>query len=201
MAGGDPHVPHLALRRVALAAPHIVPPGLQAALLEVPLPPARAARPSRERRRRARPRPSLPAAGAPALPRRRVPGTRVAADGPTSSPPPPGAPFDAFGAADDGTSSAESDADPRDMSARVLNLIDLYKDRMVRELAAVLTGETRTMLNGGTLLRVACVAGVAAVALWEGERAYVTWCTSVHGAVIYLCTCGGHGSAESIEVR
>jgi len=88
-----------------------------------------------------------------------------------------------------------------DMSARVLGLIDLYKDRIVRELAIVLTGETRTMLDGGTLLRVACVAGGAAVALSEGERAYVTWCTYVHGSVIYLCTCGGHGGAESIEVR
>ena len=201
MAGGDPHVPHLALRRVALAAPYIVPPGLQAALLEVPLPPERASRPSRERHRRVRPRPNLPAAGAPAVARRRVPGTRAAADGSSSSPPPPAAPFDAFGTAHDGTSSAGSDADTRDMSARVLGLIDLYKDRMVRELAAVWTGETRTMLDGGMLLRVACVAGGAAVAFSEGERAYVTWCTSVHGAVIYLCTCGGHGGAESIEVR
>jgi len=68
------------------------------------------------------------------------------------------------------------------MSARVLGLIDMYKDRMVRELAAVLTGETRTMLDGGTLLRGACVAGGPAVALSEGEGAYMTWCTSVHGA-------------------
>ena len=201
MAGGDPHVLHSAVRRVALAAPHILPPGLQAALLEVPLPPAKTARSSRERRRRVRPRSDLPAAGAPSVPRRRVPGTRAAADGSSSTPPPPAAPFDAFGTADGGTSSAESDADTRDMSARVLGLIDLYKDRMVRELASVLTGETRTMLDRGTLLRVAYVAGGAAVALSEGERAYVTWCTSVHGAVIYLCTCGGHGGAESIDVR
>jgi len=41
VACGDPQIPHLAFRRVALAAPYIVPPGLQAALLEVQLPPAR----------------------------------------------------------------------------------------------------------------------------------------------------------------
>eukprot|EP00168_Porphyra_purpurea_P013729 TRINITY_DN3833_c0_g1_i3.p2 TRINITY_DN3833_c0_g1~~TRINITY_DN3833_c0_g1_i3.p2 ORF type:complete len:249 (+),score=58.79 TRINITY_DN3833_c0_g1_i3:782-1528(+) len=72
---------------------------------------------------------------------------------------------------------------------------------MVRELAAALMGEARANLYGGTLLRVACVAGGAAVALSKGERAYVACCTRAHGALIYLCTCWGRRGAGSIEVR
>jgi len=130
-----------------------------------------------------------------------VPGTRDAADGSSSSPPSPADPVDVFFEAGAGTASADSDADVLDMRPRLVAAIDIYKERMVRELAAVLTGETRTLLDGGTLLRVACVGGGAAVAVSEEERAYVTWATRAHGAVILLCTCGGRTGAESIEVR
>ncbi|OSX76601.1 hypothetical protein BU14_0184s0028 [Porphyra umbilicalis] len=35
----------------------------------------------------------------------------------------------------------------------------------------------------------------------EGERGYAVWCGRVRGEVLFLCSCGGRGGAESVEMR
>jgi len=82
-----------------------------------------------------------------------------------------------------------------------MQLVEYYKTRIVRVLAPAIDDAASLDDSAGTLFRVVSVADGAAVLLSEGERAYVAWARLENHAVSYLCTCGGRGGAEAVQLR
>jgi len=131
--------------------------------------------------------------------RRRVPGVRDAAEGDSDAWAPPVPPVDIH--AVDADSASASDAEELDNGPRALQLVEYYKRRITRVLALMLGDATPTDESAGTLFRVVCVGGGAAVVFSEGERAYVAWARLENGVASYLCTCGGKDGAEAVQLR
>jgi len=198
---------HLRLYECRIPAPVVVPSELSAALASlsgVVDPPVT---PTSNRRRRTRARaPSTAAEAARAgggggrrAKRRRVPGVRDAPEGSSDSSLPPAILEDIFAADTDG--STDSGAEQLDEGPRALQLIEYYKKRIVRVLVSAIDDAVPSDDSAGTLFRVVSVADGAAVLLSEGERAYVSWAWLENDAVSYLCTCGGKGGAEAVQLR
>jgi len=100
-----------------------------------------------------------------------------------------------------GAMPSEPQPDVLDDRPEVLERIDIISARITQALGLALSGEPPPIDSHGTLFRVACVSDGAAVVLSEGERGYAVWCARVRDEVLYLCSCGGRGGAESVEMR
>ena len=223
-----PSPPMLAVRRCAQAVPIILAEDLRAALSFFPQE-VRARRPrtehpprpaKRARRRRPRGADGASRSGAASAadvtggaagtgdarrPRqRRRRGARDAGAG-DADPDAPVERIDPMGAGDDdvggGLELSEPEPDVVDNRPEVLALIDIIASRITQALGLALSAEPEPIGSHGTLFRVACVADGAAVVLSEGERGYAVWCARVRGDVLFLCSCGGRGGAESVEMR
>jgi len=96
---------------------------------------------------------------------------------------------------------SEPEPDVVDDRPEVLGLIEIIASRITQALGLTISAEPQAIGSQGTLFRVACVADGAAVVLSEGERGYSVWCGRVRGEVLFLCSCGGRGGAESVEMR
>ena len=190
-----------------MASPVVVPSELCsaiAALYEVADPPVT---PSSNRRRRTRARrPSAAAETSRAggvrgrrAKRRRVPGVRDAAEGSSDTSLPPAVREDIFAADTDG--STDSGVEQLDEEPRSMQLVEDYKTRIVRVLAPAIADAASLDDSAGTLSRVVSVADGAAVLHSEGERAYVACARLENHAVSYLCTRGGRGGAEAVQLR
>jgi len=195
--------------KVQLTAPVVVPSELRAALAArstAPVEPSASTRSARQRVR-ARARRAVtggggghaPGGGGRRAKRRRVPGVRDAPEDVSDSSLPPAVDEDIHEM--DSGGSTGSDAEPEDEGARAAELIAYYKRRITPILASSIDADMPTDVSEGTLFRVASVAGGAAVVLSEGERAYAVWACVDDGAVVYLCTCGGKGGAEAVQLR
>lgn len=82
-----------------------------------------------------------------------------------------------------------------------LEAIRRYADLMSFKLVVILSGEQRT---GAALIpkfRLEAVCGGAAVVVGEEQRAVVTWQTHSRRSRPWLCSCGGCGGAQSLEMR
>jgi len=137
-------------------------------------------------------------------PRRRRQGARDPAAG-ASDPDAHTERMDPAGAGDedigDGAVLSEPEQDVVDDRPEVSGLIDIISSRITQALGLAISTEPQAIGCQGTLFRVACVADGAAVVLSEGERGYAVWCGRIRGAVLFLCSCGGRGGAESVEMR
>ncbi|OSX69684.1 hypothetical protein BU14_1277s0001 [Porphyra umbilicalis] len=201
------HRRQLRVAECRLTAPFVVPAELQATLASFPH--ASPPNPSSARRRRVRTRQRRPATGGPAVAgadcrrgkRRRIPGVRDTAESLSDSSLAPDGNEDVYAESDSGSDVGVVDEDVLDTGVRAMQLIDYYKKRITRVLALTIGDSPQSAENAGTLFRVVSVAGGAAVVLSEGERAYVVWAQIEAGAVTYLCTCGGVGGGESVELR
>ena len=118
--------------------------------------------------------------------------------------------YDLFGAGgasgagadgDAGAAAPVAGADEVDMRPGALLAVDKYADLMAIELVVVLSNEQRAPGSLSPIYRLAAVGGGAAIVLGEGEKVVVAWMTRSRGKAVYLCSCGGRGRAESLEVR
>ena len=113
--------------------------------------------------------------------------------------------IDLIGAGDEdvggGLELIPPEPDVVDNRPEVLALIDIIASRITEALGLALSAGPEPIGWHETLFRVACVADGAAVVLSEGERGYAVWCSRVRGDVLFLCSCGGRGGAESVKMR
>eukprot|EP00168_Porphyra_purpurea_P020255 TRINITY_DN8465_c0_g1_i1.p7 TRINITY_DN8465_c0_g1~~TRINITY_DN8465_c0_g1_i1.p7 ORF type:complete len:169 (-),score=46.10 TRINITY_DN8465_c0_g1_i1:3029-3535(-) len=115
--------------------------------------------------------------------------------------------FDIHGAdgggvdAEQGAAAPWAVTDEVDMRPGALLAIDKYADLMAVDLVVVLSNAQRAAGSLSPIYRLAAVGGGATVVMGDGERVVVVWMTRSREQSVYLCSCGGRGRAESLEVR